>query len=78
LIDRESRIMAAILFLITYETFQNGLKYIRYVPLIISQPILAEFRKEGARNFKIQIRDCSLLQMLTKNLTRHYSIYFLK
>ena len=36
--------MAAILFLITY---QNILKYIEYVPLIIFQTILVKFQKEG-------------------------------
>ena len=54
--DTGSRIMAAILFLITYQNIQ-------LVPLIIFYPILIESRQEGARYLKIQIRDCSLLQM---------------
>ena len=61
--DTGSRIMAAILFLITYQNIQKWLKYIKYVPLIIFYPILIESRQEGARYLKIQIRDCSLFQM---------------
>ena len=55
--------MAAILFLITYQNVQKWLKHIKYAPIIIFQPILVEFRQEGTRYLKIQIRDCSLLQM---------------
>jgi len=42
---------------------KNGSKYIKYVTLITFQPILVELGQDVARYLKIQIRDCSLLQM---------------
>ena len=68
--------MAAILFLITYQNIQIWFKIYKYVPFIIFYPILIEFQQEGARYLKIQIRERSLLHMLTQNLTRNFSISF--
>ena len=56
--DTGSRIMAAILFFITYEKIsKNGSKYLELVTSIYFKHILVEFRQEGAKYLKVQIRD---------------------